>query len=77
MNLSKKSISDRIFRQVTHKGEEYAMNYIKVFQNTKALSVFVRNSYPEDQLMHTFLYNFHRGGKYFAQIVSHQADLRR
>ena len=27
--------------------------------------------------MHTFLNNFHRGGKYSAQIASHQAELRR
>ena len=27
--------------------------------------------------MHTFLYNFHQGGKYSAQISSHQAELRR
>ena len=27
--------------------------------------------------MHTFLSNFHRGGKYSAHIASHQADLRR
>ena len=27
--------------------------------------------------MHTFLYNFHQGGKYSAQIASHQVELRR
>ena len=27
--------------------------------------------------MHTFLDNFHQGGKYSAQIASHQAELRR
>ena len=27
--------------------------------------------------MHIFLDNFHRGGKYSAQIASHQAELRR
>ena len=27
--------------------------------------------------MHTFLDNFHQGGKYSAQIASHQARLRR
>ena len=53
------------------------MNYIKRFQNTYALSVSVGNSYSEDQLMHTFLDNFHQGGKYSAQIASHQAELRR
>ena len=27
--------------------------------------------------MHTFLDNFHQGGRYSAQIASHQAELRR
>ena len=27
--------------------------------------------------MHTFLYNYHQGEKYAAQIASHQAELRR
>ena len=72
-----KSRYDRIFKQVTHKGEEYAINYIKRFQNAHALSVSVGNSYSEDQHMHTFLDNFHEGGKYSAQIYSYQAELRR
>ena len=42
------------------------MNYIKRFQNAQALPVSVRNSYSEDQLMHTFLDNFHQGEKYSA-----------
>ena len=41
------------------------------------LSVSVGNSYSEDKLMHTFLDNFHQGGKYSAQIASHQAELRK
>ena len=53
------------------------MNYTKRFQNAHALSISVGNSYPEDQLMHTFLDNFHQGGKNSAQIASHQAELRR
>ena len=53
------------------------MNYIKIFQNAHALSIYVGNYYSEDQLMHTFLDNFHQGGKYSAQIASHQAELRR
>ena len=36
----------------------------------------VGNSYSEDQLMYTFLDKFHQGGKYIAQIASHQAELR-
>ena len=53
------------------------MNYIKIFQNAQALSVSVVNTYSEDQPMHIFLNNFHQGGKYSAQIASHQAELRR
>ena len=53
------------------------MNHIKRFQNAQALSVSVGNTYSEYQLMHTFLDNFHQGGKYSAQIVSHQAELRK
>ena len=68
---------DRIFQQVTHKGGESAMNYIKIFRNAQALSVSVGNIYSEDQLMHTFLNNFHQGGNYSAQIASHKAELRR
>ena len=53
------------------------MNYIKIFQNAHALSVSVGNIYSEDQLMYTFLDNFHQGGKYSTKIASHQAELRR
>ena len=53
------------------------MNYIKRFQNAHALSISVGNSYSEDQLMNTFLDNFHQGGKYSAQIASHRAELGR
>ena len=77
MTFAEKIRYDRIFQQVTHKGGESAMNYIKIFQNAHALSISVGNSYSEDQLMHTFLDNFHQGGKYSARIASHQAELRR
>ena len=53
------------------------MNYINIFQNAQALSVSVGNTYSEDQLIHTFLDNFHQSGKYSAQIASNQAELRR
>ena len=53
------------------------MNYIKRFQNAQALPVSVINAYSEDQLMHTFMHNFHQDGKYSAQIASPQAQLRR
>ena len=36
------------------------MNYIKIFQNLQALPFSVENTYSEDQLMHTFLDNFHQ-----------------
>ena len=75
MTFADKSRYDRNFQQVTHKGGESAINYIKRFQNAHALSVSVGKSYSEDQLMHTFLDNFHQGGKYSAQIASHQAEL--
>ena len=76
MAFADKSRYDRTFQQVTHKGRESEINYIKRFQNSHALSVSVGNSYYEYQLMHTFLDNFHQGGKYSAQIASHQAELR-
>ena len=53
------------------------MNHIKRFKNAQALSVSVVNTYSEDQHMHTSLNNFHQGGKYSAQIDSHQEELRR
>ena len=77
MTFADKSIYDSNFQQVTHNGGESEINYIKRFQNAQAFSVSVGNSYFEEQLMHTFLDNFHQGGKYSAQIASHQAELRR
>ena len=77
MTFADKSRYDRTLQQVTHKGGESEINYIKRFQNAHDLSVLVENSYSEDQLMHTFLENFHQGGKFSAQIASHQAELRR
>ena len=53
MTLTDKSRYDRIFKKVTHKGGESALNYIKILQNAHALSISVRNSYPDDQLMHS------------------------
>ena len=77
MTFADKSRHDRIFQQVTHKGGESEMNYIKIFQNAQALSVSVVNTYSEDQLMQIFLDKFHQGGRYSAQIVSHHVELRR
>ena len=76
MTFADKSRYDRIFQQVTHKGGEWEMNYIKRFKNAHALSVSVGNTYSEDQLMHIFLDNFHQGGKYSDQISIHQEELR-
>ena len=39
MNFSDKSRYTRLFQQVTHKGGESEMNYIKIFQNSQAFSV--------------------------------------
>ena len=77
ITFSDKSRHDRTFQQVTHKRGESAINYIKIFQNAQALSFSVGNSYTADQIMHTFLDNFHQSGKYSAQLASHQAELRR
>ena len=68
MTFADKSRYDRNFQQVTHKGGQSSINYIKRFQNLQALSVSLVNSYSEDQIMHTFLDNFHQGGKYSAQF---------
>ena len=66
-----------IFNNSHIKEGKSVINYIKIFQNAHALSVSVGNIYSEDQLMHTFLDNFHQGGKYSTQIASHQAEMRR
>ena len=73
MTFADKSRYDRTFQQVTHKGGESAINYIKRFQNAQALSFSVGNRYSKDQIMHTFLDNFHQSGNYSAQLASHQA----
>ena len=41
MTFADKSRYDRTFQQVTHKGGESAINYIKIFHNSQALSVSV------------------------------------
>ena len=53
------------------------MNFIKRLQNAQALSASVVKNYSEYHLMHTFYDNFHQGGKYSAQISSHQEELIR
>ena len=53
------------------------MNYIKRYQNAQDLSVWVGNTYSEDELMHTFLDIFHQDEKCSAQITNHQEELKR
>ena len=77
MTFSDKIRYDSILQKVTHKGGESEMNSINIFQNIQALSVSVVNSYSEDQLMNSFFDNCHQGGKFIAQIASHQLELRR
>ena len=76
MTFSEKIRYDRTFQQVTHKGGESAMNYIKIFQNAHNLSISVENYHSEYQLMHTFMDKFHQGEKHSAQIASYQTELR-
>ena len=54
---------NRLFQKVMHKQGEQAINHFKIFQNAKALEISVVIIYTKYQLMHTFLYNFHQGGK--------------
>ena len=67
MTFADKSRYDRTFQQVTRKVGESAINYIRRFHNAQDFSVSVGNSYSEDQIMHTFMDNFHQNGKYSAQ----------
>ena len=69
MTFADKSRNYRTFQQVTHKGGESAINYIKKIQIAQALSVTVGKSYSEDQIMPTFQEKkFHQSGKYLAGI---------
>ena len=60
-----------MFQQVVHKGVESEIDYINRYQNTKAFSISVVNSYSEDQLMHKCLETLQRGGRYYSQIDIH------
>ena len=75
MTFSDKTRYDKIFQQVTHKGGESKLNYIKIFHNAQNFSFSVGNNYSKDKLMHTLLDNFKQGKKYSSQIASHQAEL--
>ena len=61
MTFAENSRYDRIFQQVTHKGGESAMNFIKRFQNSENSIVSVENYYSEYQMMHTSPDNSHQG----------------
>ena len=52
MTFADKSRYDRTLQQVTHKGGESAINFIKRFQNAHALSISAGNIYSEYQHMH-------------------------
>ena len=73
MTFSEKRRYDRIFQKVTNEVGGSLISYIKIFHNAPAPSVSGGNSNSKYQLMHIFLDNFHQGGKYIAQIASHQA----
>ena len=77
MTFADQSIYNRLFQQLLHKGGDSAINYIEIFQNTRALEISVRNSYTEDKLMHVLLENFQQGGKDSAQIANHEEEFRR
>ena len=72
-----KSRYDRLFQKVIQREGESEINYIKIFQNDKALEISVGNNYNEDQLMYTFLGNLHKDGKYPFKIEIHQTELGR
>ena len=76
MTFDEQRIYNRLFQKVLHKGGDSEINYIEIFQNSKALKISVENSYSEDQLIHNLLDNFQQGRKYSAQIASHRSELR-
>ena len=57
MNFSDQIIYNKLVKKVIKTVRESEINNIKIFQNDKALAVSVRNSYSEDQFIHTFLDN--------------------
>ena len=62
-----------MLQQAVHRVGESEINYIKIFHHAKVLKFSVGLIYTEDQLMHTFLYNFHKGRKFSGQIGIQQA----
>ena len=63
MTFSEKRGYNRLFMKLVQKGGESEINYIKIFQNSKALVISVGKSYSEYRLMDNFLDNFQQGGK--------------
>ena len=59
MKFSNQIRYNRMFKQVVQKGGSSSINYIKIFQNTKASVIKVGNIYTEYQLMQTFLEILH------------------
>ena len=56
------------FQQVVHKLGESEINYIKIFQHSKAFAVSVEKSCSEYQLMHTFWGFSSKGGLFSSDI---------
>ena len=56
-------IYNRLFRKLMHIGGDSAINYIKIFQNTKALVILLGNIYSNYPLIHAFLEIFQHAGK--------------
>ena len=52
-----------MFQQVVHKWGNSQINYIKGFENAKALAISVGNNYTKDQPMHNLLDNLKKGVK--------------
>ena len=77
MNFYDQIICNILFQLVVHKGGESAINNVKIFHNVYDLKISVVNSYTGDQMIHTFLDNFHQGGKYCAQKASKQVEMIR
>ena len=74
--LTKADIIERFRKSCTKEGIEQS-NILKYFRILRLWQISAGNSCTEDQRIHTFLETFQQGGKYYTQIASHQAELRR
>ena len=68
---------NRLIQQVIHTRGESAINYIKIFQNDKALAISAGNTYSYVQLIHKFLEVLQKGQRYLSQIDIHKKELSR